>query len=250
MIDPVVLACSLAERLPANDLEALTAAATEGRSGLLELRAATPAAVVRAACDDLLTVLPRTTPGLLAGMLAGAAGAVASRRRRQRVQIVWTGPPSGVNTGRLTAAVVTELIDSARREILLVSFATHSEPTINQALERAVARGVEVTLLLERHEDNPHYTGPTHPLPHLPATRLAWPASQRPAGAALHAKVVVIDQQTALIGSANLTSFALEHNVECGVLIHGGPQPGEITNHVRQLVALGHLCAVPVTPMY
>ncbi len=104
-----------------------------------------------------------------------------------------------------------------------------------------------MTLLLERSDDNPHYTGPSQPLPHLPATRLAWPASQRRPSAALHAKLTVVDQETALIGSSNLTSFALEHNLECRVLIRGGPQPSEISEHIRQLVTLSHLRAPPAT---
>ncbi len=87
---------------------------------------------MRAACGELLAALTHTSAAHLAGMLAGAAGAVTAARRRQQVQVVWTGPYSGVTTGRLTVAVVIELIDSARHEILLVSYATHSEPTLTR----------------------------------------------------------------------------------------------------------------------
>ncbi|WP_425454039.1 phospholipase D-like domain-containing protein [Nocardioides immobilis] len=38
----------------------------------------------------------------------------------------------------------------------------------------------------------------------------------------MHAKVLVVDRRTALVGSANLTGHALERNLECGLLVRGG----------------------------
>jgi cardiolipin synthase A/B len=55
--------------------------------------------------------------------------------------------------------------------------------------------------------------------------------------AALHAKI-------ALVGSANLTSRAMESNLECGILIRGGPQPRAVRNHITRLHAAGLLCRV------
>jgi len=39
--------------------------------------------------------------------------------------------------------------------------------------------------------------------------------------------------------SANITSWALQRNLECGILIRGGHQPKEIHDHIDSLVALG-----------
>jgi hypothetical protein len=111
-----------------------------------------------------------------------------------------------VSSSRLTAAAVIELINAARSEILLVSYATHTEPSIAGALSAAVTRGVAITLLAERHEDNPSYTALGIPFPGLRALRLHWPAGSRPPGTSLHAKIIVVDDQVALVGSANLTS--------------------------------------------
>jgi PLD-like domain len=88
---------------------------------------------------------------------------------------------------------------------------------------------------------NPAYTALRTPFPDLPATRLCWPASKRPHGAALHAKIIVVDDRTALITSANLTSRAMEANLECGILIRGGSQPRAIRDHITGLQAHGHL---------
>ena len=108
-------------------------------------------------------------------------------------------------------------------------------------MSAAVARGVAATLLAERHEDNPSYTVLGTPFPGLKALRLHWPASSRPPGASLHAKVIVVDDQVALVGSANLTSRAMESNLECGILIRGGPQPRAVRNHITGLHAAGLL---------
>ena len=85
--------------------------------------------------------------------MSGAARAVHRGRERSAIDVVWTGPPSQVTSSRLTSSVVIDLIDSARAEILLVSFANYPPAALREALERAVERGVFVTVLLERHED-------------------------------------------------------------------------------------------------
>jgi phosphatidylserine/phosphatidylglycerophosphate/cardiolipin synthase-like enzyme len=146
-----------------------------------------------------------------------------------------------VSSSRLTAAAVIDLINAARSEILLVSYATQTEPSIKAVLSAAAARNVDVTLLAERHEDNPSYTAVGPPFPGLSVLRLYWPASSRPPGAALHAKIIVVDDQVALVGSANLTSRAMESNLECGILIRGGPQPRAIRDHITGLAASGAL---------
>jgi cardiolipin synthase len=234
-------ACRTAEQLPAGDVRRLAEAAAEGEAGVRQLRATAGSAILRYACDQLLHRLSHAEPAYLAGLLAGTARAVERARLHQSVSVVWTGPGSGVSSSRLTAAAVIELIDAARSEVLLVSYATHTEPSIATALSAAVARGVVVTLLAERHEDNPSYTAFGTPFPGLNALRLHWPAQSRPPGAALHAKIIVVDDQVALVGSANLTSRAMESNLECGILIRGGTKPRAIRNHIAGLYAAGLL---------
>jgi len=96
-------------------------------------------------------------------------------------------------------------------------------------------------LLAENPADNPAYTATGVPFPGLAAIRLRWPASKRPPGAALHAKIIVIDDRIALVTSANLTNRAMETNLECGILIRGGPQPHAIRDHITGLQVHGYL---------
>lgn len=239
--DPADWASRLAERLPAADIRDLARAAAEGVPAIRALRAATAAPVVRNACDQLLARLDHLTPAYLAGLLDGAARATERMRRHQSVNVVWTGPASAITTSRLTAATVIDLITEASREVLLVSFATQTELGISAALEAASVRGVSITMLTERNADNPGYAPAGTPFPGLDAMRLHWPAIERPPGAALHAKIIVVDDRIALVGSANLTSRAMEANLECGILIRGGPQPRAIRDHIFGLQAVGIL---------
>lgn len=234
-------ACRLADRLPSGDVRHLARAAAGGEPGVRQLRATTASPILRDACEQLLRRLRHAESVYLSGLLTGAACAVERARRNQSVSVVWTGPESGVSSSRLTAAAMIELINAARSTILLVSYATQTEPQISAALSAAVARDVAVTLLAERHADNPSYSSAATPFPGLGALRLHWPSSSRPPGAALHAKIIVVDDQIALVGSANLTSRAMESNLECGILIRGGPQPRAIHDHITGLYEAGFL---------
>jgi hypothetical protein len=48
-------------------------------------------------------------------------------------------------------------------------------------------------------------------------------------------KLIVVDRDVALVGSANLTGHAMDRNLECSVLLHGGPHPEQIHGHIREL---------------
>ena len=234
-------ASRLAERLPSSDVRHLARAAAEGEPGVRQLRATTASPILRDACDQLLRRLHYAKSAYLSGLLAGTAHAIERARYYQSVSVVWTGPESGVSSSRLTAAAVIELINAARSAILLVSYATQTEPQISAALSAAVARDVAVTLLAERHADNPPYSSAATPFPGLDALRLHWPLSSRRPGAALQAKIIVVDDHVALVGNANLTSRAMESNLECGILIRGGPQPRAVRDHITGLYAAGLL---------
>jgi phosphatidylserine/phosphatidylglycerophosphate/cardiolipin synthase-like enzyme len=234
-------ASRIAEQLPEVEVLRLASASAGGVGSVRALRGQAPGPLVRDACDRVIAQLDGKNPAFVSGALAGAATAIHRARARQTIDVVWTGPESGIATSRLTAATVIGLVAEARREILLVSYATMTEPGLNAALAEAAGRGVEITLVTERNTDNPGYHGTDVPFPGLRAIRLHWPATQRASGASLHAKVIVVDDEIALVTSANLTSRAMEANLECGILVRGGPQPSAIRAHVNALWSRGQL---------
>jgi cardiolipin synthase len=233
----------LARRLPAGDVARLSTAVSLGTSALEDLRSYVAGTALREACGRLLDIR-ELEPTWLAGALAGAAATIRRSDAAQVVEVVWSGPTSDVDTSRLTAPAIIDIIEEAKRELLVVSYATHDQPQIAGALHAAAARGVDITLLLERNADNPSYTALKEAFPGLDARRWSWSSTTRPPGASLHAKLVIVDDHTAVVGSANLTGRAMDANLECGVLIRGGPQPRAIRNHLWSLFQAGVITAV------
>ena len=184
--------------------------------------------------------------------LALSAARKAARSQEGSVDLVWTGPASARFPVRRTDQVLLSLIEGARQELLIVSFAVHAEPRWLQALSRAVRRGVSVTLVLEttasgriardgvRMLDAAVGQG-VRVLTWDPAGRL-----QNTAGrvGAIHAKCAVADRSAALVSSANLTEDALTLNLELGMAINGGPLPAKIAALFHDLVDQGHLIGV------
>lgn len=72
----------------------------------------------------------------------------------------------------------------------------------------------------------------------VPTARLyAWRDKADPFSDGLvHAKVVVADGRVCFITSANLTRYAMEKNMEAGVLISGGHIPRLLDEQLRPLV--------------
>lgn len=57
--------------------------------------------------------------------------------------------------------------------------------------------------------------------------------------ASMHAKLVIIDQSTVLLTSANLTRAAQTKNIEAGVIIHDHRTAIRLSNHFQSLVNSG-----------
>ena len=153
---------------------------------------------------------------------------------------MWTGPASSVDSARLTPAVVSELLAEATTDVLRVGHAVQEGAGVTCGLLAAAERGVRMTLLLERREDNAAFDQ-RGALRSIPARRLCWPADHRERSASLHAKVLVIDRRAALIGSANLTGAAMTRKLECGLLLRGGQHPARLCDHVEALLEQGVL---------
>jgi putative cardiolipin synthase len=185
------------------------------------------------------------TPGLT-GTGVALALRVGLRARQiseaQRSRPVWTGP-GAAGEQHLTAAVLHELVAGAAKRVVIVSYAAFTLATLATDLENAVHRGCSVDVVFENETDSSGaFHGQGTPFANVEGiTRWRWPADHRGSGAALHAKVLVIDGHRALVGSANLTNRALTANLEAGVLI-ADPQVAEaIEEHVRELMAAGEL---------
>jgi putative cardiolipin synthase len=62
----------------------------------------------------------------------------------------------------------------------------------------------------------------------------------------LHAKVMVIDRQRVLIGSANLDARSLKHNTEMGMVIDCAPLAEELATLIERAIQPGNAWRVVV----
>jgi phosphatidylserine/phosphatidylglycerophosphate/cardiolipin synthase-like enzyme len=197
------------------------------------------------------TKAPAVSPTSVAWALRAACSADEYRRTWQSLELVWTGPAPRATTLRRTDQALLDLISSARRSVILVTFAAYKIPNVAAALVRAAKRGVAITLVVESPEASAGKTtfGAIAALGDVLAEKSAvyvWPLDQRLRDAtgrhgSLHVKCAIADDAVALISSANLTEHAHNLNMELGLLVRGGDMPGRVAEHLRQLILTGVL---------
>lgn len=179
----------------------------------------------------------------LAGMLEVA---LVARRTRPEVDLVWTGPATQVVAVRQTEHVVFEIIQSAARQLTMMSFGIFRIPRLIAGIESAIARAVDVRIVLGERESQTGRVVEQQNY-HLGdfvsanASVYRWPAGRRlrdreGRAGLMHVKAVVADSNVAFLTSANLTEAAFELNMELGVLIRGGHLADTIDRLVDSLL--------------
>jgi len=191
------------------------------------------------------TAVPQITPSEIAAAFRGAAQVAALMDGSGAIELVWTGPKTGLIPTRRTEQVILEVIDSAKHDIFLVTYVFYKASSIVDALNAATSRGVDVNILLESSSEHggairgDSVKTMADAVPE--AMIYVWdPVAKKSEGDALsasvHAKCAVADSRLAFITSANLTSAALERNMELGLLIRGGTVPDRLRSHLEALV--------------
>lgn len=210
------------------------------RDGSLHQLATTPAA--RAALDRLIAAWRQTeiSGDVMAGILIGAAFSRQQVQRENSVELVWTGPTTPFVATRRTEQVLLDLIGRAKSDLFLVSFVAYDVSSVVDALKAATARGVVIGMLLETSTSH----GGSLPVDPVATMRQCVPSAalykwtDRPVPfteGRVHAKVAVADGHEAFLTSANLTRYALEKNMEAGVVISGGQIPYGLRAHLQAL---------------
>lgn len=180
----------------------------------------------------------------LASMLLAASYVYAEATSEQSSELVWTGPTTPFVSARRTEQALLEVINSAKSTLFITSFVAYGVSTIVKSLNAANERGVAVSMMLESSQDhggsiNIDVIGKMRSL--VPNAKLfAWrEKTEYFLDGRVHAKVAVADSHSCFITSANLTGYAMEKNMEAGVLISGGLMPKQLGDHLRYLVDAG-----------
>ena len=211
---------------------------------------AVPNPRVREQVEELLVFwqdnLPEIRADSLAFSLLTAAHAVEHQREAQSIELVWTGPQSQVLPLRRTDQALLQLIRESEQCLLVVSFAVYKVRNIINALIEAARRGVEISIILESADESEGKL--TYDALQAMGDEIrrharfyTWPSKNRPLSpdgkhGSLHAKTAVADGRVLFISSANMTEYAMNLNMELGVLIRGGELPKQVESHFQEMI--------------
>lgn len=199
--------------------------------------------IAKVAIDHLVQAIKKNpvSANELAVMLLSAGYAFQKMRNNQSIELVWTGPKTPFVSPRRTEQALLEVINAAQRTLFIMSFVAYEIPTIMKALAEAAERDVEISMLMELSRDH----GGSIDIDALGKMKKVLPAAylyvwkEKGEGfddGRVHAKTAVSDGNRCFITSANLTGFAMERNMELGVLVTGGDIPQLLENHLRSLI--------------
>jgi len=180
----------------------------------------------------------------LAAMLLAAAHAFRHAESRQKVELVWTGPTTELVPARRTEQALIQVINAAKHRLFITSYVAYDIESIAKALRSAAERGVKIEFLMELSsaQGGKVSIDPIGNLRNIVPD--AWFYIWKDKDAAfvngsVHAKVAVADGLLCFITSANLTGYAMDQNMEAGVLISGVPLPEQLHRHLEALVITG-----------
>ena len=184
------------------------------------------------------------TSGLSAGEIAAALLSAATTAENffaeNAVDILWTGPTTTAVPVRRMEQSLCELIDSAQKKLLIVSFVVYKADKVYTAIRAAIERGVRVSFLTEASKEHGGSldVDPSDILkkkfPEADFYRWENPDASHPA--VVHVKCAVADECRALVTSANLTGAAMDNNMELGLMIFSRRVAGRIAAHFAALV--------------
>lgn len=136
-------------------------------------------------------------------------------------EFVATLPPNTPGIARPTQSVVREMIERAKKEVVLLGYEVTDQDLVRLLVD-ARSRGADVVLICDREKATGKRVLSAWP------NDVPWPRifqdKERPGAApyaSMHAKSLVIDGEDLLITSANFTFHGLQGNIEIGVRLSG-----------------------------
>lgn len=183
---------------------------------------------------------------------------VIANAHRGRITLYADKPPTANPTSEESSPVqvadqLMSLFNAAQTDILIASAYLIPTPTLEDAIARAVARGVSVKILTNSLSSNNHVSAHAAYRNHIRtlltsgaelhevrsdaigrARYILEPIAKK--SLALHAKVLVIDDTKVFIGSSNLDPRSLRINTEMGLLV----ESRAVNQEVRQKLSLDY----------
>jgi phosphatidylserine/phosphatidylglycerophosphate/cardiolipin synthase-like enzyme len=163
-----------------------------------------------------------------------------------QVESVWSGPETFRVPVRATGQVLAELAETAKRELVLVTYSAKPYGPLLERLSAAIARGVRVSVVVETLAGAGSALAGTEPAAAFATVHgielWHWPRGRRTEQSAkMHAKIAIADRVGLFVSSANLTQSGVDKNLEAGLLVRGGSAPRRATEHLDELKSAGIL---------
>jgi phosphatidylserine/phosphatidylglycerophosphate/cardiolipin synthase-like enzyme len=220
-------------------------------------------------CSEIATELQQlSASGMEAAHLAYVLDVISAERSRNHpvesfVELVWSGPESAQAGTRDTGVVVRGMFANARQSVLIAGYSVYQGKRIfRQLADRMDARPelrVRMFLNITRNYQDGRSEAELLALFARAFLENDWPGRRTPVvfydprglsmesgpRAALHAKCVVVDDEEALITSANFTEAAQERNIEAGVLVRIPSLAMSLREQFDTLVKTSQLRRVP-----
>jgi phosphatidylserine/phosphatidylglycerophosphate/cardiolipin synthase-like enzyme len=235
-------------RLPSSALDALAQALEAGRIALPPLPSVLERYVGRdladSAASELAALLGEAFTGpQMARLLRAVAfdGPVPAR-----LELVWSGPEPAQSSTRDTGVVVPALFASAKRSVVVAGFAIRqgdrvfatlatnmdNNPSLDVRIFTNIQRAwkdsrADSEIVREFADDFRRTQWPGRRYPRVLHDRRALSSSPGPR-ACLHAKCLIVDDERALVTSANFTEAAMDRNIEAGILVEDAGFAGRL----------------------
>lgn len=174
----------------------------------------------------------------LVGVLRGFAAAADANGTD--IRAVWSGPTFD-GDGDHTTSALAHLIDTANEDVFASTYSATHDSAFVDALWRAIARGVQTTLLV----DSTVNRGKTVAMLREKLAGARFWTYIPPSGqyGLQHAKVIIVDSRSAFVTSANLSKAGAERNLEAGVVIHDAAFASEMRQRFTALKGSGSIAS-------
>lgn len=188
--------------------------------------------------SNSITLLKRSFPALTNEQCSDIAGLIASAMNTNdtdKVSLVVTAPPSFAIKARTTMNVVQSMINSASRNILITGYSLSSyfSDLVDTIIQKSQS-GVFVKFYVNDIENQTGFDKILRYKGHfLKIYNYRQPEDSM---AALHAKVISVDQEKALITSANLSYHGQQGNIEFGTLVESKSMAKQIDDIFTKLI--------------
>jgi cardiolipin synthase len=150
-------------------------------------------------------------------------------KKSQQVLILATGPADRLDACEMSFLY---LFGHAQKRLWLVSPYFVPDMSVMHSLQLAALRGVDVRLLVPRKADN--WLVQLSGYSFLEEALLVGIHVYRYEAGFLHQKVLLIDDETSLIGTANLDNRSLHLNFEIGALVYDKDFAGEVETMLQK----------------